>query len=346
MLDWRRAPRLLGLSAVALAVALTGCGQSGSSTGTATPTGGTTTAPGGAAAPPGGGGCRAATGQELMVLADDKKLQTVDNIIPAINAAAATPALVQALDKISAALTTEKLVALNRAVEVERKTSPNVAQEFTQQENLVSGLSGGSGEIVVGAANFAENATLANIYEDVLDAAGFAASVRTIGNRELYLPALQQGEIDVVPEYVGTLTEFLNKKQNGANAAPKASGELEPTVAALTQLGSAAKLRFGQPSQAADQNAFAVTKAFADANGLKTLSDLAAKCNGGELVLGGPPECPDRPFCRPGLERTYGLKFTGFSALDAGGPLTQAALRQGKVTLGLVFSSAGFLSSG
>jgi osmoprotectant transport system substrate-binding protein len=56
-------------------------------------------------------------------------------------------------------------------------------------------------------------------------------------------------------------------------------------------------------------------------------------------VLGGPTECPQRPFCRPGLEEKYGLKFTSFSALDAGGPLVKGALRQGKIALGLVFSS-------
>src|SRR5262249_40888828 len=118
------------------------------------------------------------------------------------------------------------------------------------------------------------------------------------------------------------------------------------TVTALKDLGGKANLTFGAASQAADQNAFAVTKAYADANGLKTLTDLASKCNGGALVLGGPPECPERPFCKPGLEQTYGLTFTGFKSLDAGGPLTKTALKQGKVNVGLVFSSDGGLSSG
>ena len=95
---------------------------------------------------------------------------------------------------------------------------------------------------------------------------------------------------------------------------------------------------FGEPSEAADQNAFAVTTAFADKYGVETLSDLAGACGGG-LVLGGPPECPERPFCQPGLEETYGLAFDSFSALDAGGPLSKTALTQGKVSLALVFSS-------
>ena len=62
-------------------------------------------------------------------------------------------------------------------------------------------------------------------------------------------------------------------------------------------------------------------------------------------MLGGPSECPTRPFCQPGLEKTYGLKFASFKALDAGGPLTKQAIAQGKVTLGLVFSSDGGIAA-
>lgn len=326
---------LLGLVTVVLVLA--GCGEAGSSG-----AGGTSGGGGSTASP--GGGCKAATGQELVVLEDDKKLQTVDNVIPAINAKVVTPPLLAALDKVSKALTTEELIALNRAVEVERQTSPNAARAYAEEKSLTAGLSGGSGKIVVGAANFAENQTLANLYALALNAAGFQASVKTVGTRETYAPALQKGELQVVPEYAGTLTEYLNKSENGPDAKALASGDLESTLQALRDLGQKTGLAFGQPSAAADQNAFAVTKAFADANGLKTLSDLAAKCNGGPLVLGGPPECPERPFCRPGLEETYGLEFTGFQQLDAGGPLTLTALRQGRVHLGLVFSSTGALS--
>ncbi|MDP9241375.1 MAG: glycine/betaine ABC transporter substrate-binding protein [Actinomycetota bacterium] len=313
--------------AAVLTLALSGCGDSGSS--------GSSTA---------AKGCKAANGDKLVVLEDDKKLQTVDNIIPAINAAKANDTLIGALDKVSAALTTEKLVALNKQTDIERKTPKTVAEAFVKDGSLADGLSGGSGDVKVGAANFSENQTLANIYADVLNAAGFKATVQTIGNRELYEPALEKGEIHVVPEYVGTLTEFLNKKQNGPNAAPKASSDLDATVAALTALGEKAKLKFGKPAAAADQNAFAVTKAFADKNGLKTLSDVASKCNGGKLALGGPAECKTRPFCKPGLETKYGMKFTDFKALDAGGPLTKTALKTGKVQIGLVFSSDGGLA--
>ncbi|MDQ6875708.1 MAG: glycine/betaine ABC transporter substrate-binding protein [Actinomycetota bacterium] len=319
--------KLLAIAAV-LVLAATGCGSSGSSKAA------------------GAKGCKPASGTDLIVLTDDKKLQTVDNVIPAINSKKADATLVGALDKVSAVLTTAKLLKLNQQTDLERKTSKVAAEGFVKAESLDQGLSGGKGTIKIGAANFSENQTLGNIYADVLTAAGYQASVQTIGNRELYLPALEKGEIDIVPEYAGTLTEFLNKKQNGPNATAKASTDLTATVQALTTLGDKAGLKFGKPAEAADQNAFAVRKAFADKNGLKTLSDVAAKCNGGKLVLGGPTECKKRPFCEPGLQSKYGIKFTGFKALDTAGPLTKTALKTGKIDIGLVLSSDAGLSAG
>ncbi len=271
------------------------------------------------------------------MLEDDKKLQTVDTVIPAVSKEAAKPPLMAALDKVSQALTTDDLIELNRQVVIERQPSAKAAGQYVEERGLTDGLSGGSGKVVIGAANFAENQTLASIYEHVLDAAGFDASTKTIGNRELYEPALERGEIQVVPEYVGTITEFLNKKVNGPNAEPKASGDLEETVTALRALADEVGLVFGEPSQAADQNAFAVTKAFAEKHDVSTLSELGTSCSG--IVLGGPPECPERPFCQPGLQQTYGVQVAQFRALDAGGPLTKTALKKGNVAVGLVFSS-------
>ncbi len=334
--------RSVGTVGLLAAVTLTGCGSSGQS-GTTSPSTKASAAGGGSSSAAAGGPCQAVAGDVLVALKDDKNLQTVDNIIPAINAKAATPPLLTALDKVSAALTSAKLIALNKSTDIDHKTSTNVAKDFVAAEGLATGLSGGSGKIVVGAANFSENQTLANIYAQVLTAAGFDASVKTVGNRELYEPALEKGDLQVVPEYTGTLTEFINKAKNGATATPIASGDLTATVAGLTTLGDKAGLKFGKPAEAADQNTFAVTKAFADKYAVASLSDLAAKCSSG-LTLGGPAECPTRPFCQAGLESTYSLKFDGFTSLDAGGPLSKTALKQGKVALALVFSSDAALA--
>ena len=282
-------------------------------------------------------------GDELVVLEDDLGLQTVDNIVGIIRTEKLTPPAQEAIEKVTAALTTDELVGLNRMVDLERKTPAAVAKDYLESESLASGVSGGSGALVVGAAGFSENQILANLFEGALDAAGFDASVKNVTNREVYAPALESGQLDVFPEYVGTLTEFLNKKAGGPDAPAKASGDLAATTTALRGLAEPRGLTVLEPSEAADQNAFAVTKAFADANSLTKLSDL--KGFKGDLVLGGPPECPTRPFCQPGLEKTYGIEFSEFVSLDAGGPLTKTALKQGRVQLGLVFSSDGSLSS-
>jgi osmoprotectant transport system substrate-binding protein len=333
-----RTPTLKTIAALALAFGtfgLAACGDSGSSG---------TKAPDTAS----GAGCAPVAGTQLVVLDDDKKLQTSDNIIAVVNKAkGGDAALIAALDKVADALDTPKLIALNKAVDVDRKTPKVAATDFATAQKITDGLAkGAGGKIVIGAADFSENQTLGALYEIALDAAGYDASVQQIGNRELYEPSLEKGEINVVPEYAGTFTEFLNKKLNGASATPVASGDIEKTVTGLKPLAEKAGLVLGKASKAADQNAFAVTKAFADKNGVKTLTEFAQKCSGTATVLGGPPECPQRPFCQPGLETTYNLKAGKFSSLDAGGPQTKSALTTGAITIGLVFSSDGALAAG
>ncbi|HEY6595235.1 MAG TPA: glycine betaine ABC transporter substrate-binding protein [Asanoa sp.] len=282
----------------------------------------------------------------MVVLQDDKKLQNTDNVIAAINTKAATPQLTAALDKVADSLDTQKLIALNKAVDIDRKTPKVAAEEFASANNLTSGIpTGGSGKIVIGEANFSENQTLGELYRLALTAAGYQPTVQQIGNRELYEPALEKGDVQVVPEYAATMADFLNTKVNGANAAAVSSPELDKTTAALKQLGDKVGITFGKPSQAQDQNAFAVTKEFSDKYGVTTLSELASKCSGSATVLAGPAECPQRPKCQAGLVSVYGFKAGSFSSLDAGGPQTKNAIKTGAASVGLVFSSDGSLAS-
>ena len=325
---------LLAAGALTAALVLTGCGDAGSSG---------TEAPASSAA---GAGCAPVAGDTLVVLTDDKNLQNTDNVVPAINKGKSSPELIAALDKVSAALDTTKLIELNKAVDIDRKTSKAAAQEFADANSLTAGLAKGSGDITIGAANFSENATLGELYAIALTGAGFKVKVQQIGNRELYEPALEKGEIHVVPEYAATLATFLNGKQNGEGSEDPSSSDLNTTMTNLTTLGEKAGLVFGKPSAAQDQNAFATTTAFAEQNGLKTLSDLAAKCSGAATVLGGPPECPQRPKCQQGLVETYNFQAGKFTSLDAGGPLTKTGLQQGTISIGLVFSSDGALAAG
>jgi len=192
-------------------------------------------------------------------------------------------------------------------------------------------------QITIGAFNFPESEIMANIYAGLLTKAGYKTTVKSLGAREIVEPALEKGEIDLVPEYLGTFTEFLNVKINGKDAKPLANGNVDQTLAAAQKIAAERGLVVLPPAAAQDQNAFAVTKDFSESNKVTTLSQLGA-LTGTPLVLGGPPECPQRPFCRPGLEKTYGITFTGFKAYQKF-PLIKQALKSGDIQLGLVFSS-------
>lgn len=317
-------------------VGLAACGNSGSSGGGGGGGGGTDAS---------GDACAPVSGDSVVLLEDDLGLQQVDNIIPAVNTAASSEPLLTALNAVSASLTTEDLINLNAQVDLQFQTVEDTANAYVDDKGLADGLSGGSGDIVIGAAGFTENLILGQMYANVLTAAGFNASVTQVDNRELYYPELTAGNIQVVPEYVGTLATFINGAVNGPDADPVASGDLDATVANLTTLGGGVGLTFGDPSEAQDQNAFAVTKDLADSLGVATLSELADACGDGSLVLGGPPECPERPFCQPGLEETYGLSFASVEDIDLGAP-TVEALKQGQVSIGLVLSTDPNLADG
>ena len=194
---------------------------------------------------------------------------------------------------------------------------------------------GGSGEpIVVGGANFTEMAVMQEMYVALLEDAGYETETLTAGNRELYFPALASGEIDVVPEYAATLAEFLNRAANGPDAEPLATNDAAETVEAMRPLAQEQGVRILEPAQAASQNGFAVTQELAEANDLQTLSDL------GELeqpvVLAGPEECPERPFCEPGLEQTYGIDVTEVLPTGFGTPQTKQAVQSGEAQVAVV----------
>ncbi len=332
-----RSHRSLVAVLVALPLVLAACSDSGTKTATPASPGRSSSAAGGA-----GQVCAPVAGDALVALADDRSLQHSDNIIPVVRTAKLSDPLTTALNNVSAALSQDALARLNKATDVDRQQPAQAAEAFVKAEGLADGLSGGSGPIKVVAANFSENQTLANVYADVLNAAGFQASVVPLTNREVYEAALEKGDVDVVAEYAATLTDFLQKKADPA-ATSRSSGNIDDTVTALKELAGPKGLTPLTAADATDQNAFAVTKAFAEKYKVQTLSDLAQACGGG-VALGGPPECPQRPFCQVGLQGTYQLKVSGFTALDAGGPLSKNALKTGKVAVALVFSSDASLA--
>ena len=189
--------------------------------------------------------------------------------------------------------------------------------------------------ITVGSANFAESITLADIYAQVLEAKGYkVVQKENVGSREIYEPALESGTLSF--DYLNSMLEFL--KGTG-------SADVQTDVTAIQPLLAAKGLTALDPAPAQDKNEFAVTKATADKYHLTKISDLAPVAS--KLVLGGPPECPTRPLCEKGLEDKYGLHFKSFKSLDTGGPLTVAALKNGKIDVGLLFTTdTSFITEG
>jgi osmoprotectant transport system substrate-binding protein len=220
-------------------------------------------------------------------------------------------------------------------------TTPSASTTTSSTAASLPALCGGqkgSGKVVVGSASFSENETLAAIYAAALKECGYTTSTRSFDSREVYYPALKKGDLQLVPEYAATLTDYINDAVNGASAPSKASGDITKTMAALTaELPS--NLAVLTPATATDKNAFAVTKAFSTAHHITTMSQLGAYSQTHPLTLAGPAECPTRPFCEPGLKSTYGFKIKSFKETDEGGALTEKAITSGKADVGLVFTS-------
>ncbi|MFI2372460.1 glycine betaine ABC transporter substrate-binding protein [Streptomyces sp. NPDC018833] len=205
---------------------------------------------------------------------------------------------------------------------------------------------GEKGTLVVGAAAFTESKVLAELYAQLLADAGYETSVTTVKNRELYEPSLEKGEIDVVPEYAATVAEFLNAKVNGPKAPedePVASSDVAATVAALTRLAEPRGLKVLDAGEAVDQNAFAVSRQFAEKNSLRTLSDLGK--SGLKVKIAAGDECEVRPFCAPGLKKTYGIDVAGVDPKGVGTPQAKQAVKDGEDQLVLTTTTDATLES-
>lgn len=185
----------------------------------------------------------------------------------------------------------------------------------------------------VGSANFTEQIVLGELYGQVLEANGYPIERKlNLGPRDIVAPAMDSAQIDLVPEYLATYVVY----RSGGDTS-KADTDAQKTHRSLQDALKDKNLTVLDYAPAVDTNALVVTKATADRLGLKKTSDLAR--HNGQLVLGGPPTCPERPFCLIGFDRVYGLKFKEFKPLDTGGPLTVAALEGNQIDVALLFST-------
>lgn len=186
--------------------------------------------------------------------------------------------------------------------------------------------------ITIGSANFAESELLGEIYAQALEAKQVKVKRSfNIGARELYLKALQDGSIDLLPEYNGALLSALAK-----GGAPEGISKPEDVLAALKKVLPAGT-EVLQQSAAEDKDTLSVTQATATRYHLATIDDL--KPVAGQLTVGAGPEWAERYQGLKGLKSLYGVQFKKFKPLDAGGPLTLSALVKGNIDVGNIFST-------
>ena len=182
--------------------------------------------------------------------------------------------------------------------------------------------------IQLASFDFPESELLGELYGQALAQHGFPVEqVIQLGAREVVAPALEQGKVDMVPEYLGSALNFLNDRDRVATADPAL------THARLEQAFAPRGVSVLAFAPAQDRNAFVVNGDLARRNGMGRLSDLAPMA--GKLTIGGPPECPQRPLCLRGLQELYKLRFARFEPMPSRA-VTAAALQTGEIDVGMI----------
>jgi osmoprotectant transport system substrate-binding protein len=180
----------------------------------------------------------------------------------------------------------------------------------------------------IASYDFVENQVLAELYGEAMRRAGIPVRIESgLGTREIVEPALQQGQVDFVVDYLGTALDFLVPGTEQNHGSP------ESVHKALAQQLSSRGITALEFAAASDQNGFVVRKSFARQRGVSRLSDLVPMAS--LLVLGGPPECPRRRYCLVGLESVYGLEFASFRPIPTRAA-TATALTLGEIDVGML----------
>ena len=193
----------------------------------------------------------------------------------------------------------------------------------------------GSTTLVVGSQDYYSNEIIAEAYAQALEGAGFTVDRQLrIGQREVYMPEIEAGAIDVFPEYTGNLLQYLDQ-----NASAHTSDEVYAALQTALPMG----LRALDQAPATDQDSYVVTADFASEHSLTSIGDLAGA---GTLTLGGNSELQTRPYGPTGLSQTYGVTVNFTPIEDSGGPLTVKALKDGDIQLANIYSSDPALADG
>ena len=178
--------------------------------------------------------------------------------------------------------------------------------------------------IVIGSQAYYSNEIIAEAYALVLEDAGFTVErTFSLGQRDVYVPAIVAGEVDLFPEYTGNLLQFFVP-----TATETAADDVYAALATALPEGLSALAM----SPASDQDSYNVTQEFASANGLESIADLA---NLADITLGGAPELAERPYGPNGLLEKYGVTV----AFEATGDTTVESLVAGIVDMANVYSA-------
>ena len=195
------------------------------------------------------------------------------------------------------------------------------------------GASSGSASgktLVVGSADFTESQIIAELYAGALNAAGVSATTKpNIGAREVYYKAVQDGSVDVVPDYTGNLLLYLDPKATQVSASDIASALPNKLPKGLTVL---------DPAKAEDKDAMVVTKATATKYSLSSIADMSKVCS--DLIIGAPATFEQREYGLPGLKDKYDCvpkQFQPFN--DGGGPVTLKALLSNDIQVADIFTT-------
>jgi osmoprotectant transport system substrate-binding protein len=196
------------------------------------------------------------------------------------------------------------------------------------------------GTVHISGQSFTEAAIVAAMYDELLTDAGYTTDVKLVDTRDAYM-ATFPGDVDVVPEYVGGIVNFLNAKANGAKAEPFTAGDGQELADQGKTLLDDAKISLLDLSSATDTNAFFVTKEYSDSEGVTTLSDLSGK----SVVLAAAPDCKGRLDCEGGLSDQYGIDITKVLPLGYASDQTYQSVLDGESQLGETSTTDGTLES-
>ncbi len=196
------------------------------------------------------------------------------------------------------------------------------------------------GPVTISGQAFPEAALMAAMYEHLLADAGYEPTVKLVDSRDGYMPDFPGG-VDVVPEYVGGIVNFLNARENGDTAEPFEAGDGEQLAADGAQLLEDAGITLLDLSAATDTNAFFVTQEFSESEGVTTLSDL----EGMSVTLAAAPDCEGRLDCEGGLTEQYGIDIVEVLPLGYASDATYQSVLDGESELGETSTTDGTLEA-